>query len=241
MLVTISFLFMGQLGRLRGKIVVIKHGIDTERFKNATRRDFRKEFGLSDNDFLIGFLGRFMSPKGFRYLIDAIDLLKNQKGLLKNPLVLAIGGGGFLNREVRDIKRRGLDKYFIFLPFMADISSALKGLDVVVMPSIWEASPLLPLETIAAGVPLIATDCIGLREVVKDTPARVVQHANARDLAKAIFEDLKNPRTNESAQFMEIAAERFSAKAEADMIENMISKLIDKANTPNSIENHIEN
>lgn len=63
------------------KIVVILNGIETEQFLSAKERDIRNEFGLKQHDFLIGFLGRFMSQKGFLYLIDALEEIKKMETL----------------------------------------------------------------------------------------------------------------------------------------------------------------
>ena len=88
--------------------------------------------------------------------------------------MLCFGWGGFIREEQVEIKRRGLENNFHFLPFQENPARAIRGVDVVVMPSLWEACPLLPMEVLVAGVPVIGTDCVGMREVLLDTPARVV-------------------------------------------------------------------
>ena len=75
----------------RRQVLAIMNGIAVEAFTTTTRRDLRKELGLLPNTFLIGFMGRFMAPKGFRYLVDALELLKQKRGLDKAPVVLAVG------------------------------------------------------------------------------------------------------------------------------------------------------
>ena len=53
-------------------------------------------------------------------------------------------------RKMQDKEGSPID---LFLPFVTNIASTLKGLDVVVMPSLWEACPLLAMETLVAGIP----------------------------------------------------------------------------------------
>ena len=53
----------------------IPNGIDTQRFARATPIDIRREQRLGAETALIGFFGRFMAPKGFRTLVDAVELL----------------------------------------------------------------------------------------------------------------------------------------------------------------------
>ena len=210
---------------IKKKVVVIPHGIETLRFLKAERRDLRTELNLPKNSFLIGFFGRFMSPKGFKYLVDAIEVLHKRNDLPSKPIVIAVGEGGFQSREKRDIVRRGLEEYFIFMPFMPDISSVLKGLDIVAMPSIWEACGLLAMETLVSGVPLISTSCLGLREVVEKTPSRVVFPANSKALADALMDEMVNSTKKNSLEYAGYASKRFDVQKESERLEKLYGDL----------------
>ena len=61
------------------KVIAIPNGIEVEPFLKAEKRDLRRELGLPRESFLIGFLGRFMSQKGFRYLVDALEQIKKEQ------------------------------------------------------------------------------------------------------------------------------------------------------------------
>jgi glycosyltransferase involved in cell wall biosynthesis len=191
-----------------GKCVVIPNGIEIERFKDATVRDLRREMNLRENVFLIGFLGRFMAPKGFRYLIDAIDLLRNEP-LQKKPLVLTFGDGCFGGRDKQLIREKGLEDYFCFMPFAPNVASTIKGLDVVAMPSLSEACGLVAMETLVCGTPIIGTDSVGLREVLRDTPADIIPKANASALAKSLIREMESPRKEAFIAFTGQAEQRF--------------------------------
>ena len=213
----------------RRKLVAIRHGIEVGQFLNAEKRDLRGELGLPSNSFLIGFLGRFMSPKGFRYLVEALELLKGMDDLPKEPLVLAFSQfDGFIREEQRDVKKRGLAESVLFLPFVPDVASTLKGLDVVVMPSLWEACPLLAMETMVAGVPMIGTNCIGLREVLEHTPARIVPPRDGVDLAKALIREMTDPTTEKARAFALEAARRFEVRGYAADLERVMLKFLEK-------------
>jgi glycosyltransferase involved in cell wall biosynthesis len=172
------------------KCIVIPNGIEVERFANAKPRDLRSELGLAEDVFLIGFLGRFMSQKGFRYLVDAIELLRTNEGLAKRPLVLSFNEGAFIREEKQAVAEKGLSEYFKFLPFTPNVGGTIKGLDVVVMPSLWEACGLLAMEVLACGVPLIGSNCVGLREVLQNTPAKIVDRADAGSLSLALKQEI---------------------------------------------------
>lgn len=92
---------------------------------------------------------------------------------------------------------------------MADIAGTIKAVDVVAMPSLWEASGLVAMETLVAGVPLVVSDASGLREVTTDTPTRMVPMRDPEALLHAII-DMSAPEKRFIAQaFSPVAAQRF--------------------------------
>ncbi|MCI0590890.1 MAG: glycosyltransferase family 4 protein [Gammaproteobacteria bacterium] len=211
------------------KVIVIPNGIDVERFQNPEQRDLRQELGLPENTFLIGYFGRFMSQKGFRYLANALEqIMKNNQDLPKQPVVLSFSqADGFIREEMENVKRRGLAGSVYFLPFVADVASTLKGLDVVVMPSLWEAGPLLAMEAMVAGVPVIGTSCVGLREVLQNTPAKVVPPKNTLALTEALLMEMQSPTTAKAREFAMEAVARFQVGERAQEIEKLMLKFLE--------------
>jgi glycosyltransferase involved in cell wall biosynthesis len=211
---------------IKNKIHTIPNGIECERFICPEVRDLHKEVKLGKDTFLIGFLGRFMSPKGFIYLVDALKILYDEYHLPKSPIVMTFGEGAFIREEKINVKNKGIEDKIIFMPFTADVASTLKGLDVVVMPSLWEACPLLPMEAMVAGVPVIGTDCTGLREVLKDTPCKVVPSKNSAALAEAIAQEINSPSKHIAESFSGSAAQRFDVKLHSRKLEILINQLL---------------
>ena len=194
--------FFGSLKQERCRAIL--NGIEVERFAQADPRDLRSELELGEEYFLVGFMGRFMSQKGFNYLVDAMEILSRDGSLPRKPLVLAFGWGGFIREEQQALRERGMSESFRFLPFAANVASSIKGLDMVAMPSLWEACGLLAMEVLASGTPLVASNCIGLREVVKDTPATIIPPKDGAALAAAIK---KHMEKETAPRFQEFAAE----------------------------------
>lgn len=208
------------------KVVVVPNGIEVERFKKPQKRDFRRELGIGKDAFLIGFLGRFMSLKGFHYLIQAINIIQKNSNLKKPFAVITFGWGGFIREEQKYIQEKGLQNYFYFLPFTPDVADAIKGLDVIAIPSLSETGPILPMEAMVSGVTVIGTNCIGLREVLEDTPAKIVPPKDSKALANAIIDEMSNPSVFQSQHFADKAAIRFDVKNQADKLEHIILNLI---------------
>lgn len=205
------------------KVVTILHGIEVEPFLTAEPRDLRGEFGLPSDSFLIGFMGRFMAQKGFRYLVDALAQLKRIENLPREPLLLTFSQpDGFIREEQEQVKKKGLADSILFLPFVPNVAPTLKGLDIVAMPSLWEACGLLAMETMVVGVPLVGTDCIGLREVLRNTPTYVVPAKNDLALAEALLLEMRNPTTARAREFAAEAASRFQVKNSAAEIEKLM-------------------
>lgn len=202
-----------QVGKER--LFTILNGIDIGEFSHVTPRDLHRELNLNQDVYLIGFLGRFMSQKGFKYLIDAVELLI-EEGTQKEFRVIAVGSFGFIREDRALIKIKGLEKYFIFLPAVSNAASLLKAMNVIVVPSLWEACPLLPMEALLLGIPLIASDCIGLREVVQGTPAFIARAGDSVKLANAIEHCLTDDRRAEFVNYRITARERFDSSKTAN-------------------------
>ncbi|UUA71394.1 glycosyltransferase family 4 protein [Cellvibrio sp. QJXJ] len=191
------------------KIHNIDHGVDAQRFASAEPRDFHKELDLQNRN-IIGFFGRFMSQKGLLDVIKAMKILLERRTSEQMPIVLTFGWGGFIREDYALIDQLGLSDYFRQLPFTDDVPAAIKGVDLVVMPSRWEACGLLAMEVLSAGTPLIASNCIGLRCVVKNTPALVIDPYRPDQLANAIEAELTNSSAESFAAFQPLAVERFA-------------------------------
>ena len=198
------------------KCHVIYNGIDTQSFVfnlEITKEGAREFLGLPKDKFVIGFIGRFMPQKGFSYLIDAVEFLKGATEI-REFVVAAVGSGDYLKYYQSDINKRNLEKYFIFIPFQGDIKPVYKAIDLLVMPSVWEAFPLQPAEAMVMGVPIIVSECIGLRECVKGTPAIVIPVKNPQSIFFAIYNSFINYKDIEIEfkNFIPIARKKFDVR-----------------------------
>jgi len=213
------------------RIHTIRNGIDIERLAGDEARDLRAELGIPGNVAIVGFMGRFMAQKGFRVLVDAVGLLASQHPQL-DFRVVAFGEGGYLQQDRADIERRGLGRLFHFLPFVTNVGPTLRGLDVLTIPSRWEACPLLPMEALVGGVPVIGTNCIGMREVLADSPARQLPPGDAPALAEAIRQELLSPGGAAAKQFRSTAAARFSIDDTAAAMQELLLDLAGMQSRP---------
>lgn len=207
----------------------ILHGVDTEFFRDGEGRNLKNEMELQSDTPLIGFFGRFMGQKGFRTLVDAMHSIVEEKLVSPLPHVVTFGWGGFIREDYEYLEKKGLGDYFHQMPKTDNMPAALKGVDLVAMPSRWEACGLLAMEALAAGVPIVGTDCVGLREVLKGTPASVVAPSDSSALAMAIVEDLKHLETRkpEFIAFQKHAVECFQISRPASELRKLYQQVYD--------------
>ena len=92
------------------------------------------------------------------------------------------------------------------------------------MPSIWEAASLQALEAMCMGIPLIASNCIGLRETVRDTPAIVFESRNSKALAEAMDEVRTAPPYAKFQNFRAVALVRFDVRKVANKLSELIAQ-----------------
>lgn len=213
-----------------GKLTVVPNGIDTLPFAEVARgrRNRAAEARPPASPFTFAFLGRFMPQKGFDVLIGAVAELASHAGSERAFRILAINRGDRIGMYRTQIAKRGLDAFFEFPGFRTSVSDLFHELGCVVIPSRWEAGPLVPMEAMAAGCPLIASDCIGLREVVRGTPALVASAGDAHSLA----EQMKNALDHEAelravfGSFASVAQDRFDVRHSAAAMGQIFCDLV---------------
>lgn len=209
------------------QVVGILHGVDTEYFRDGKAEPLKESIGLPPETPLIGFFGRFMGQKGFRLIVQAMKRIRDEKMLPVMPHVATFGWGGFIREDYAYLEELGLKDYFHQMPQAKNMAGALKGVDLVAMPSRWEACGLLAMEALAAGAPIIGSDCVGLREVLNGTPARQVPVGNCGALANALVAEIKNldQRRGAFQAYQHEAVKRFAIDRPAQALADLYRQL----------------
>jgi glycosyltransferase involved in cell wall biosynthesis len=197
----------------RQRVTVVHSGVDCERFRPPTsqeRADSRRALNISDTDFVISAVGALEQRKGHRYLIEAIGVLAARPASSKVKCFIV--GQGSIHKVLQGeiAVSRSLERIKL-LGRVDDPREILWASDVFAMPSLKEGLGVAALEAMASGLPVIASDVGGLREVVKDDSSGfVVPPANAGAIAAAIG------RLAESAELRS----QMGAAARARVVEN---------------------
>ncbi|MDR2441826.1 MAG: glycosyltransferase family 4 protein [Planctomycetaceae bacterium] len=208
------------------QIKTILNGLDLERieysrlmFETDKELRLRERFGIGDDVILGGFFGRFMPQKGVDLLLKALELLADQGYAERFRLVITKDRNGFLNETIRlATENPKIIRMIYFIDSVPDITPLLLQIDVTIIPSRWEACPILPMESLVLGVPVIGSDCIGLREVLCGTPSLVHQHDNPESLAATLIKFIESPTANIAKDYVAEAVKRFDICSATDQL-----------------------
>lgn len=142
---------------------VISNSIDAAEFREcASKRDFRAELELDEDDFLVAFVGRFIPEKGISAIIDA----SRTSELSNRRVVFALAGDGPLADEVKAAE--GPNLCWMGRLGKDDVSALLQQSDALCLPSRSEGFSTTLLEAGACGCPAVVTDIGGARELIPD-------------------------------------------------------------------------
>ncbi len=148
-------------------IRVVPTGIDTKDFSSGNGASFRQANKISSDAFVVGHLGRLAPEKNLAYLCRAVcEFLKTER----NAVFLIVGGGPS-EKEIRSIfKKQKLLSRLIIPGKKTDqeLFDAYAAMDVFAFSSFNETQGMVIAEAMAAGLPVIALDASGVREVVRD-------------------------------------------------------------------------
>jgi glycosyltransferase involved in cell wall biosynthesis len=174
------------------RIVLLPHGVDTERFSPATaeaklalRRELRLPGGV-----LAVYSGRLLRGKGLETLLDAFAAVADRAPDL--ALVLVGSGEGqalSVEDELRDrVAARGLGARVVFAGRSDRVEDYLRSADVFVFPSVFEALGIALVEAAACALPAVASRTGGIVDVVEDgVSGHLVAPADAAALSEALL------------------------------------------------------
>ena len=159
------------------KIEIVPNGIDLSEYDNLPERgEFRRKYGMGDNEKIILYLGRIHKIKGIDLLVEAFaDLIKEVDDV---RLVIVGQDDCFLSTLKKQIEDLGIGNRILFTGplYGMDKLEAYVDADVYVLPSIYEIWGLTALEACACGTPVIVTDMCGIADIIGGNVGYVVEY-----------------------------------------------------------------
>lgn len=137
------------------EFTVIYNAIDIDKFlfNQEVRENIRKELNIEDK-FVIGNIGRLQKEKNQTFLIDIFYKIQKKKD---NAVLLIIGKGPLENTLKEKVSNLGIDNKVYFLGNRKDVEKIYQGMDVFVLPSLYEGLGIVAVEAQASGLPVIAS------------------------------------------------------------------------------------
>lgn len=205
-----------------GRVQVLMNAIETEREPETTDHScssIRRAYGIDREDIVLGYVGRLSAEKGLNYLIEACAQLIAD-GVPARALLI---GEGVQREDLGQLSYRlGIADRVIFAGFQEDVSRWLSCMDVFVLPSLTEGTPMALLEAMAAGVPSVASAVGGIPKIIdQGETGLLVAPGSASEIKAAVEVLFKNPDVRErmASRSVSVAKARYGVKSWIERIE----------------------
>ncbi len=217
-----------RLGAKPSKVKVIYNGVDLARFRPIAgkREEMRKKLGIPQHAIVVLTVRRLVYKNGLDTLIDTANIaVKN------NPKIvfLVVGKGPDMESVKLQVEQLGIKANFRLAGFVndEDLPSYYNLADLFVLPSkSGEGLPLVALEAMACGLPIIATDVGGIREILMDDYGKLVAPNQPELLAKAVLDFATFDFSSRKSELRAMVEEKFSWEANVERLVEIYEELI---------------
>ena len=192
-------------GTYRGLTFLVPNSLVSQpRLTPERVRELRAELGVGDDEYLIGAVGRLVPRKGFDVLLQAFA-----EAGLPNARLVIVGDGS----ERSTLERRAGDNVR-FEGFRRDVKDLYQAFDLFVCPSRYEPFGRVIAEALDSGVPVIAAESAGPRDIARHYPVELVPPDDAAVLAAAMRRHQAAGRRRVESDLSEFSLERTAERME---------------------------
>jgi glycosyltransferase involved in cell wall biosynthesis len=216
------------LGAKPSKITVLHNGVDLARFRPLAgkREEMRKKLGIPPNVAVSLTVRRLVYKNGIDTLIESANI-----AVKKNPKIvfLVVGKGPDQNSVQARINQLGIKNNFRFAGFVSDedLPFYYNAADFFALPSkSGEGLPLVALEAMACGLPVIATNVGGISEILKEKFGKLVGPSQPDLLAEAVLDFSATDLASRRLELRAMMEEKFSWDKNVDSLVQIYEELI---------------
>lgn len=215
----------------RGKTLVIPLGFDLDNFLRCEnkRGSFLKKNGIDSDTLLVGIVGRLVPIKNHKLFLEAARKVLDKKGGTLKVKFVIIGDGELRDDIHKHARLLGLEKDVLFTGWISDLAEAYADMDIVVITSLNEGTPVSLIEAMASARPVIATDVGGVKDLVIDGENGFLARTNdAESLSNKILMLLNDAGKRErfGARGRELVREKYSKKRLIGDIERLYERVL---------------
>jgi glycosyltransferase involved in cell wall biosynthesis len=213
---------------------VIRLGIDLEsRVLTQDRRaEYRKLFGIPDDRFVVGWIGRMTAIKRVPDILTSFKLLLDRG--VESTLCL-VGDGPDREPAELQAKELGVARNVISLGYQRDVSPYYALFDAFVLPSANEGTPVVAIEALAAARPVVATRVGGVPDVVTEgEDGYLVDVGDVNAIADALERLARDPelRRQFGERGRELVVPRYRVERLIDDVDALYRELLTEQNLP---------
>lgn len=226
--------------RLPGKkITVIHNGCDLQRFTpgHVPPDGLRRSLGFGEADPVIVVLARLEPQKGHRFLLEALPTVRSE---FPSVRLVCAGEGELRSQLEHQSQALRIEESVRFVGFQSNTEDWLALAELTVLPSLYEGLPVVAVESLAAGKPMVATAVDGTPEIVLDGKTGLtVPAGDPQRLAEAICRLLRHPdlRTQMGRAGREWVTRGFSHEHQVAETEDLYRRGLEQRLNKRAIEN----
>jgi len=180
---------------IRPKVEVLYMGSDkAELLSDEEVKAYRKDLGVTEDDFLVGMVGRVEESKGQYLLIEAAEKIKDASIPAKVFFVGHAMKASYLDELKQMVRDKGLEKMIVFHGFTKKPQDFMQASDAIVLATECETFGLVVIEAMQVGTPAIATNQCGPLEMIEYEKSGLLFEKNSSDdLFRQIEKLYNNP------------------------------------------------
>ncbi len=213
---------------------IIALGLDLDRFTRTGDREGARVAGrnacdLPEGALVVGFVGRLVPVKNLELLLKAVPKVMAHLGERGKDLRVLVAGDGEMRAELEAAAvRLGIEGQIVWLGWRRDVASLYPAMDVLVLTSHDEGTPVAVIEAMASGVPVVARSVGGVPEVLGGGEyGTLVENEDPGALGVAISNALLSPPAPARTEAATRAAlSRFGRQRLADEMDAMYRELL---------------
>lgn len=207
------------------KILIISLGFDLEPFltNDCWRGQLRAEFGFAERIKLVGIVARLTGVKNHELFLEAAALVHKR---CESVQFLIVGDGELRTDLEQQAERLGLNGVVSFLGWRQDLPAIYADLDLVVLTSRNEGTPVTLIEAQASGCPVVATKVGGVPDIILDgETGYLVPPNDAHALAETMLQALSDDSQKLGQAGRQLVKEKFSVSRLVHDIETLYNDL----------------
>ncbi|CAG9065881.1 Putative glycosyltransferase EpsF [Bifidobacterium pseudocatenulatum] len=203
---------------------VVNNGIPLDHFvfSSDARASLRAEFGIGENDYVVGCVGRFVKQKNYPFAVAVFRQILN---VAPDTRLVILGDGADRTDLERSIAEAGVANQVILPGVRTDVDRFYSMFDVFLMPSLYEGLPVSAVEAQAAGLPCMYSDNVPRETDITGTGTFLSLDADIDEWTKTLENAFNRGRLTDNPVLLEQRG--YSAKANAELLMQHYERLME--------------